>query len=182
VRGNAAANVRKWHWWRFNGYGYFWGVITGTLGTLLLFAVPGFKPLTAFPMLLLVSTVGSIAGSLLTRQQDMTTLVSFYSRTRPWGWWGPVQRAAAVADPRVELNRELTRDMFNVIVGVVWQTAFVALPIYVVIRDWRCAGASAAMIAITSIILTLSLLPRFFRLTSNPRQLVKSAPSTQSLC
>lgn len=29
--GYAAANVLKWHWWRFNGYGYFWGLITGTL-------------------------------------------------------------------------------------------------------------------------------------------------------
>ena len=154
--GYAAANVLKWHWWRFNGYGYFWGLITGTLGALVLFAVPGIKPLAAFPLLLLASTVGSIGGSLLTKQQDKATLVNFYSRTRPWGWWGPIQRAAAQADPRMEPNREFTRDMLNVLVGVVWQTAFVALPIYVVIRDWPCAGTSAVIIAITSIILKLS--------------------------
>ena len=23
------ANVLKWFWWRFNGYGYFWGMMTG---------------------------------------------------------------------------------------------------------------------------------------------------------
>ncbi len=23
------ANVLKWIWWRFNGYGYFWGMLTG---------------------------------------------------------------------------------------------------------------------------------------------------------
>ena len=24
--GYAAANVLKWYWWRFNAYGYFWGM------------------------------------------------------------------------------------------------------------------------------------------------------------
>jgi solute:Na+ symporter, SSS family len=154
--GYAAANVLKWHWWRFNGYGYFWGMITGTLGALALFALPGIKPLAAFPLLLFASTVGSIAGSLLTRPQKMTTLIDFYARTRPWGWWGPVQRAAAQADPRMEPNREFTRDMLNVFVGIVWQTAFVALPIYIVIQDWRSAGAAAVLIAVTSLILKFS--------------------------
>ncbi len=25
-----AANVLKWHWWRFNGEGYFWGMTPGS--------------------------------------------------------------------------------------------------------------------------------------------------------
>ena len=29
--GYTAANVLKWHWWRFNGYGYFWGMLAGML-------------------------------------------------------------------------------------------------------------------------------------------------------
>ena len=27
--GYVMANVLKWYWWRFNGYGYFWGMVTG---------------------------------------------------------------------------------------------------------------------------------------------------------
>ena len=27
--GYIAANLLKWHWWRFNGNGYFWGMIIG---------------------------------------------------------------------------------------------------------------------------------------------------------
>ena len=27
--GYTASNVLKWYWWRFNGYGYFWGMVTG---------------------------------------------------------------------------------------------------------------------------------------------------------
>ena len=31
--GYTAANVLKWVWWRCNGYGYFWGMLTGLLAS-----------------------------------------------------------------------------------------------------------------------------------------------------
>src|ERR1035437_4391284 len=34
--GYTAANVLKWYWWRFNGYGYFWGLVTGIVSALAL--------------------------------------------------------------------------------------------------------------------------------------------------
>jgi solute:Na+ symporter, SSS family len=109
--------------------------------------------LMAFPMLLLVSLVGTLAGSLLTRPEREEVLVEFYTRTRPWGWWGPIQAAALRRDPSFVPNRNFGWDVFNVIIGIVWQTAFVALPIYTVIRDWRACVACLAIIAITSAIL-----------------------------
>ena len=30
--GYVMANVLKWFWWRFNGYGYFWGMMAGIVG------------------------------------------------------------------------------------------------------------------------------------------------------
>ena len=89
--GYAAPNVLKWHWWRFNGWGYFWGMMAGIAGALALLNYPAVNPLTAFPLLLLFSTVGSIGGSLLTRPERESVLLDFYTRTRPWGWWGPIR-------------------------------------------------------------------------------------------
>ena len=34
--GYTAPNVLKWYWWRFNGYGYFWGMLSGVGAALLL--------------------------------------------------------------------------------------------------------------------------------------------------
>ena len=34
--GYTASNVLKWYWWRFNGYGYFWGMVTGIAASLIL--------------------------------------------------------------------------------------------------------------------------------------------------
>jgi hypothetical protein len=50
-------------------------------------------------------------------------------------------------------NREFRWDAFNVLVGVIWQTSFVALPIYVVIHHWKEAAICLAIIAVTSAIL-----------------------------
>ena len=33
--GFVVANVLKWYWWRFNGYGYFWGMIAGIGGAMI---------------------------------------------------------------------------------------------------------------------------------------------------
>lgn len=32
--GYAAANLLKWHWWRFNAGGYFWGYVDGVGGSV----------------------------------------------------------------------------------------------------------------------------------------------------
>jgi Na+/proline symporter len=154
--GYAAPNVLKWHWWRFNGWGYFWGMLAGIAGALALLEFPEINPLTAFPLILVFSLVGSLAGSLLTPPEQESVLLNFYTRTRPWGWWGPIREAAIRRDSNFEPNRDFRRDAFNVLVGVIWQTAFVALPIYVVIQAWHPVAVTLAIIAVTSTILKLN--------------------------
>ncbi|MEO0530744.1 MAG: sodium:solute symporter family protein, partial [Planctomycetota bacterium] len=34
--GYIAANLLKWHWWRFNGWGYFWGMASGIAAALII--------------------------------------------------------------------------------------------------------------------------------------------------
>ena len=175
--GYAIPNVLKWHWWRLNGYGYFWGMIVGIGGALVDGVRAGCEPvvrlsrlkfislwkdtsttsfdlnLMAAPMLLLISLVGTVAGSLLTPAEDESVLVDFYTRTRPWGWWGPILQAATRRQPGFQPNRDFGFDIFNVVVGIVWQTSFVALPVYVVIQHWHEAIICLAIIAVTSAIL-----------------------------
>jgi hypothetical protein len=33
--GYLMANVFKWYWWRFNGYGYCWGMVAGMAGAMM---------------------------------------------------------------------------------------------------------------------------------------------------
>jgi heme/copper-type cytochrome/quinol oxidase subunit 4 len=43
--------------------------------------------------------------------------------------------------------------MFNVVVGIVWQVSLVALPVYIVIREFDRAAITAAIVVATSVIL-----------------------------
>ena len=152
--GYAAANLLKWHWWRFNAYGYFWGMLAGLIGALVLpIALPDTQPLMAFPLLLLFGLIGSIAGTLLTPVESDEVLCEFYRTVKPWGFWGPIRDKVMEQDPDFVPNKEFSRDLVNVVVGIVWQLALVVMPIYLVIQQWWSMLAAFAVIAVTSWIL-----------------------------
>jgi Na+/proline symporter len=145
--GYTVANVLKWYWWRLNGYGYFWGMVTGIVASLaapILF--PEIKPaLYVFPFILVISAIGTMIASYATKPEDDEILIRFYKSVRPWGFWKPVIEKIRQEDPTFEPNKNFKRDMFNVIVGIAWQTCLVAMPIYLIIKE-NVAFATAFII------------------------------------
>ena len=150
--GYTASNVLKWYWWRFNGYGYFWGMITGfAIAFPLIFT--DIAPIHAFPFMFVACVVACIAGSLLTPADDMDVLKRFYLKVRPWGFWAPVLAEVQKDYPLVGGNKSFKTDALNVLVGVIWQTALIAAPIYMVIKHWPEFVAAMAVAGMTSIFL-----------------------------
>jgi solute:Na+ symporter, SSS family len=159
--GYTASNLLKWYWWRFNSYGYFWGMVAGIAGSGIVPLVMRDTPaLYTFPFILALSLVGAIAGTLLTPPDDSAVLERFYLKVRPWGFWGPVHRKVALTHPGLVANRDFGRDMLNVVVGIVWQTSLVALGIYVVLQDWAAVAACAALVAVSMAILKFNWLDK----------------------
>ena len=149
--GYTASNVLKWYWWRFNGFGYFWGMVGGIAAAMVVpLALPQVSPLNAFPVILAISLAGCLLGTFLTPAEDMEVLKSFYRRVRPWGFWGPVRRVVEREDPSFRANPDFWRDMGNVVVGIGWQTSLVAFPVYLVIRRYDLALIASVVIAVTS--------------------------------
>jgi SSS family solute:Na+ symporter len=145
--GYTAANVLKWYWWRFNDYGYFWGMLVGILSALAL-SQTNINALQAFPYMLALCVVVCVVASLLTPQTDIEVLKKFYTKVRPWGFWGPVREAVQVQYPQVKANPHFKRDMVNVLVGIIWQTSLVAAPIFLVIHhfsEFAIAMTAAAL-------------------------------------
>lgn len=89
-----------------------------------------------FPILLLISFIGCILGTLMTKPTDMETLKSFYKTVKPWGFWGPVHDQVVADDPDFKANLNFKLDMFNVFVGIIGQTCLTLLPIYFVLLQW----------------------------------------------
>ncbi|NGY37777.1 Na+:solute symporter [Flavobacterium sp. XN-5] len=167
--GYVAANFLKWIWWRFNGWGYFWGMTAGlfiaTLQFLLdnnkdsfepgswLYEVSQIPAIYMFPFIFIVSLLGSFLGTLLTPATSMETLKEFYKNVRPWGFWGPVYKALHADDNTVDKNNDFVSDMLNCLVGVVWQSSMILLPIYFLIRDYPKMWLVLLVFIITTVIL-----------------------------
>jgi Na+/proline symporter len=147
-----APNVLKWHWWRFNGYGFFAGMVAGTAAAILKLAIP-VHPVFGFLIILAVSFVASVAVCVVTRPESDAILKDFYRSVRPWGWWEPIYRLCRAEEPGFEKNQDFGRDVFNIVVGLVWQTSLVTSPIYLVIQHWPEMWCSLGVCAVTSVIL-----------------------------
>ncbi len=157
--GYAVSNVLKWYWWRFNGFGYFYGMLAGILSALPFLFIE-LSPVLAFPVILVFCLIGCVFGSLKTEPTDMETLKAFYVRTRPWGAWGPVHEAALLDNPDLGPNKDMLRDLANVGVGIVWQTALIAAPIFLVLHRYNEMAVAFVVIALTSIFLKFNWLDR----------------------
>jgi len=165
--GYTAANVLKWYWWRFNGYGYFWGMLSGIATSLILLTLQNLNlipflndwPLAAnpsmnsFPIIFFNSIVGCFVATLLTKPESDEVLMKFYYNVRPWGFWKPVAKKVMKIDPEFISNKNFKRDMSNVVVGMIWQITLMATPVFLVIREFTSLGICIGVLVITSIIL-----------------------------
>ena len=150
--GYTAANLLKWYWWRFNGYGYFFGMLAGIL-TAIPMMFTSVSPLYAFPVLFAFCLLTCIVASLLTPPDEMAVLKEFYCKTRPWGFWSPVLLELQKDNPAIQPNRDFGRDMANVCVGIVWHTSLTAAPIFMVIQQWQAFAGAMLVATLTSIFL-----------------------------
>lgn len=148
--GYAVPNLLKWVWWRLNAAGYVAGMMIGVALALLLSSNNLF---VLMPVLLLASTVGSVVVSLITKPDDTQVLSNFYRKVRPWGFWKPIRDQVIKESPEFEPNRDFAIDMLNCAIGIVWQMALCAMPVYFVLRQWPSVAAAAIVVVLTSLLL-----------------------------
>ncbi len=167
--GYAAPNVLKWIWWRFNGYGYFFGMLCGMIAAMFGHPVihwvatifPSLQPmadtqainLMSFIFIFIASLLGCVLGCLLTPPVEQETTLDFYTKTRPWGFWKPVIAQAKAIDPNFHPNKNLGRDGINVLAGIIWQMSMVVMPLYIAFREWNTVWICAAVWITTSLFL-----------------------------
>ncbi len=152
------ANILKWHWWRFNGEGFFWGMVAGLLAAYfapMLIKVE--NELFLFPVLLGISLIGSIIGTYAAPPTEEDVLKTFYKNVKPWGFWKPIYEKVIADDPTFKKNESFSLDMFNVVVGIVAQTTLVILPMYMIFRK-----EMPVLISIGILVICILLLKKFW--------------------
>ena len=178
--GYVAANFLKWVWWRFNGWGYFWGMLSGLIiATVqfvgesykdnfptdsLLFELAHIPAIYLFPMTFAFSLLGCFVGTLLTPPTNETTLKSFYSNVRPWGLWKPIRKKMNAEGKNIKKNRDFVKDMINCGIGIIWQSSMILMPIFLVVRDYYKAGFWLLVFTLTSLVLKVTWLDKLKKL------------------
>jgi Na+/proline symporter len=152
--GYMAPNILKWHWWRFNGYGFFAGMIGGVIAALTVPALwPSLTTIYHFPIIFLISAAASILACLMTSPEPDDILKKFYRDVRPWGFWKPIHDKVLLDSPQVQANTHFAWDAFNVVNGVIWQLMLTILPIAIIIRQKPALWISLLILIVTSIIM-----------------------------
>jgi solute:Na+ symporter, SSS family len=112
--------VLRWLWWRVNA----WAEIAAIAASLVMAVAIIFFDLPRFPpgasgyalqllSMALVSTLAALGAIFLAGPEDPGRLAEFYRRARPPGFWGPIARAAGVAEEGAPLAR-LARQLLGV--------------------------------------------------------------------
>ncbi len=149
-----APNILKWHWWRFNGYGYFWGMVSGLVVALALpILFPTLNLLVGFFIIFVSSITVSVAVSLATDPDDEQVLKTFFRTVRPWGWWNPIKVKVMAEDPNFVDDANWKRDALNVVVGIVWQFSLVLLPLFLLIKKFEAFVFTLLIVVLSSLFL-----------------------------
>ena len=146
-------NVLRWFWWRFNGWGYAVGTLSGVAAAIISVIryadVPVYK---SFFVLLAISIVTCVAASILTPPTSLDTLKDFYRRIRPPGFWGPVKAAVLAEDPKTPID-SFAKDLLSAIIaGAALHCLFMS-SCYACTKQWRAFAAALVAVALSAVVL-----------------------------
>ncbi len=136
--GYIASNMLKWHWWRFNANGFFWGMLAGIIPAIALAVLKSYDVIKGldlyyWPVLFVLSLIGSVVGTYAAPPANAETLKSFYKNVRPWGFWKPVHQMVLADEPQFAGNKNFKINMFNIVLGIIGQLCLTILPMYIVL-------------------------------------------------
>ena len=113
-----------------------------------------------FPVIFGFSLLGSFLGTYLSEPTDIKVLKSFYYNVRPWGWWNPVYETLKKEDNSLQKNTDFWLDMMNSLIGIIWQSSMILMPIFLIVRDYPKTISTTVVFIITSLILKFTWLDR----------------------
>jgi len=150
LTGTLPPNIFKWFWWRFNGAGFACGMGSGIVAAIAhkaFFAQA--TPYTTFSIVMVISTIGTVVGVFLGKPTDMDTLVTFYKKIKPFGFWGPVRQRC---EPEfvAEVEKETRRDMRLLAPACIWQVTLFWMMTALVAKKWGSFLGSFVAVAVLS--------------------------------
>jgi solute:Na+ symporter, SSS family len=138
----------RFFWWRFNVWGELAAIVLGLPLSILVWFVLDFQNTEIHPMwhglslLFGLSFLVLISVTLITPPESMETLVKFYQRCRPPGFWEPVRARAGLA---IDENPSVGRLVFDSALGILSCLGLVMATNALYVGDWTIVAAGCTM-------------------------------------
>lgn len=131
--------VLRWFWSRFNGYGFFAGILSGfaTAAWLSLARPQTWGEATRFLAIAAVSTIFSVAITLITAPTGPAMLRLFFEKIRPFGAWPKAWKQLWRAEHR--------EDQGTLLAALTWQVLTFLLPMGGMLRMWKEVAVSSVV-------------------------------------
>lgn len=102
--------VLRWLWWRITAKGELAALLVSfVLAPVLLWTLPDEQEALRLLLMAVGATAAGILVSIYGKKESKTTVLKFYSRVKPPGFWGP--QANAYREPEMEPVRRLMRGL-----------------------------------------------------------------------
>lgn len=142
--------LARWYWWRMNGSGFAAGTAAGMIAAVVQRVfLPDIPEYSAFIIATLSSLTGMIIGTYAAPPTDEKTLLEFYKRTRPFGFWKPV-RSKIAAETMGQINKENRRDIISTFFAVPWQIVLFLTGMAFILKRWDQFSWLVLILAILS--------------------------------
>jgi SSS family solute:Na+ symporter len=127
----------KFYWGRFNGWGFFSGMIMGVGGAVVQRVFwPDLSELWQFVAMGGLGLFGSIVGTLLTSPMDPEILRNFYVVTKPFGFWGK-WKDCLDPETRKFMKKEHFNDLMSLPFVLLWHYLILLIPVLFVIGNFK---------------------------------------------
>lgn len=128
----------RWHWWRYSGKAFVYSMIgTAAFIAFQKLFLTGISSTNSLGVNVLASLIISVSMGFIFKPTDREVLTGFYSKVKPFGFWGPVRRAAVEKGMIEANNREPMWDAINGLIIPVFQFSLALIPFYLFLRNWN---------------------------------------------
>lgn len=109
--GTGLIYILRWFWWRVNAWCEVVAMITSFIATIGFFILTKNDITFSFAattlMTVAFTSVSWLVAAFVAPQTDRATLVSFYTKVRPFGpGWGPIRREVEAVNPQPEAEKD----------------------------------------------------------------------------
>lgn len=143
--------ILRFYWWRFNGAGYAIGTLVGMFGVIFQRLVwHGMSEVNQLIYGTSVGLVGCLIGTYMFKPTEKEVLEHFYKTTRPFGLWKSFTGLLS-SEQQAELRSETFYNLISIPFAMCWMVTLYLLPMQLMIKEYKAAGATFVLFAISLI-------------------------------